>query len=126
MSNVGALIMPTATELVAALRMSQDPDAMVLVQLAEQGSDLSKAHEPEFVFDVAARADAEAIARALSAGDFEVRLYEPDSDNADYQLVAVRLMVLDLQALNELSQEFEALAKEHSASFDGWGAEVVE
>jgi Regulator of ribonuclease activity B len=35
-------------------------------------------------------------------------------------------MVLDLQALNMLSIEFEAIAAKHDARYDGWGAEVVE
>jgi len=35
-------------------------------------------------------------------------------------------MVLDLQVLNQLSVQFEALAEKYESSYYGWGAEIVE
>lgn len=118
--------MPTPPELLAALRGSRDPDAMVLLEMAEVGADLRKPHEPEFAFEVVSQVDAEAMANELSQLDYDVQIYEPDDDNPEYQVIAKRLMVLDLQILNQLSSQFEVIAEKYEANYDGWGAEVVE
>lgn len=125
-SSRSALTMPTPPDLLAALQGNEDPDAMVLLQMADVGADLRKPHEPEFVFDVAKQTSAEAIAKELSELNYDVQLFEPDEENPEYQVIARQVMVLDLLALNQLSLEFEALAKKYEASYDGWGAEVVE
>ena len=108
------------------LSKSQDPDAMVLRQMIEEGADLSKAHEPDFAFEAGNESDARGIAGALDALGYEVTLYEPDEDNPNYQVVGKRTMVLDLAALNRITGQFEALARINDATYDGWGAEIVE
>ncbi len=118
--------MPTPPEILSPLLGSGDPDAMVLLQMADLGADLRKPHEPEFAFELGTRASATAIAKKLSELDYDVQLYEPDEENPEYQVVAKRVMVLDLQVLNQLTLEFETLADRYEASYDGWGAEIVE
>lgn len=118
--------MPTPTDLLATLQDHDDPDALVLLEMAKAGSDLRKPHEPEFVFEAEGQSSAHAIANELCELDYEVRLYEPDEENPGFQVVAKRVMVLELQTLNQLSAKFEALAERFGASYDGWGAEVVE
>lgn len=118
--------MPTPPELLAALQENEDPDAMVLFQLAKMGTDLRKPHAPDFAFEVAGQANAEALAEELSRLDYDVQLYPPDDENPEYQVIAKQVMVLNLSVLNQLSVKFEALAEKYEASYDGWGAEVVE
>ncbi|MFG6447627.1 ribonuclease E inhibitor RraB [Roseateles sp. BYS180W] len=118
--------MPTPADLLATLQDNDDPDALVLLEMAKAGSDLRKPHEPEFVFEVESQAIAQAIANELCELDYEVQLYEPDDENPDFQVVAKRVMLLELQALTQLSAKFEALAERYGASYDGWGAELVE
>ena len=118
--------MPTPPELLFALQENEDPDAMVLLQMAEIGSDLRKPHVPDFTFEVAEQVRAEAIAKELHELDYDVRIYEHDADNPEYQVIAKRAMVLNLRVLNQLSMEFAALAEKYEASYDGWGAEIVE
>ena len=118
--------MPTPTALLATLQDNDDPDAQVLLEMAKAGSDLRKPHEPEFVFEVEDQASAHAIVNALCALYYEVQLYELGEENSSFQVVAKRVMVLELRALNEVSLKFEALAEQFAASYDGWGAEVVE
>lgn len=108
------------------LNESKDPDAMVLKHMVAEGSDLSKVHEPDFAFEAAKEADAQAIAVTLHSLGYEVNMYEPDDENPDYQVVGKRAMVLDLVALNRLTAQFEALARANNAIYDGWGAEIVE
>ena len=100
--------------------------ARVLVEMAKAGSDLRKPHEPEFVFEVEDQRRAHALAEELCSLDYEVGLYEPAEESPVFQIVAKRVMVLEIEAINKLSAEFDALAERHEASYDGWGAEIVE
>ncbi|RYZ84387.1 MAG: hypothetical protein EOO68_31700 [Moraxellaceae bacterium] len=47
-------------------------------------------------------------------------------DNPDAQVVATQTKLLDVPTLNQWSARFEALAARHQASYDGWGAQVVD
>lgn len=120
--------MANSPELLAKLSKSKDPDAMVLKEMVAQGADLSKVHEPDFAFEAVKEADAQAIAEALDSLGYDVRMYEPESngENPNYQVIGVRAMILDLAELNQLTKQFEALARENNATYDGWGAEIVE
>ena len=118
--------MPTQDSILIELQRSNDPDAMVLLQMADLGADLRKPHEPEFTFEATSDAQAEGIALEMRSRGYEVETFEADEDNPDVQVVARCLMVLELKVLNQLSREFEALAARHKASYDGWGAEIVE
>ncbi|AVS67223.1 hypothetical protein C8245_17385 [Paracidovorax avenae] len=118
--------MPTPPELLASLEGSDDPDALVLLQVAHVGADLRQPHSPEFAFEADGEASALALAHELAALDDSVQLHAPDAENPCYQVIAQKHMLLELSALNILSQEFEALAERHAAVYDGWGAEIVE
>ena len=118
--------MPTPDPILIELQGSEDPDALVLLQMAELGADLRKPHEPEFTFEAASDAQAEGIAGELRSRGYDVETFEADEDNLELQVVAKCLMVLDLKVLNQLSKEFEVLAARHNASYDGWGAEIVD
>jgi Regulator of ribonuclease activity B len=118
--------MPISAELLAELEDHDDPDAMVLLQMAQIGADLQKPHSPDFTFEVEDEPAALALAAELAALDYSVRLYAPDRENPGYQVIAQRTMILELSTLMSLSQAFEALAARHGAVYDGWGAEIVE
>ena len=118
--------MPNSPELLVKLNESKDPDAMVLVQMAARGADFSKPHKPDFAFEAAKEADAQAIAETLHSLGCQVRMYEPDDENPNYGVVGERVMVLELAVLNRLTDQFEALARTNNAVYDGWGAEIVE
>ncbi len=118
--------MPNSPELMAELSKSKDPDAMVLYEMAAQGADLSKVHKPDFAFEAIREADAKAIAETLDSQGYKVRMYEPCIENPNYGVVGERGMVLDLAELTRLTEQFEALARIYNATYDGWGAEIVE
>lgn len=99
---------------------------MVLWQLVENGADLSKPHEPDFFFDVESLETANAIASELDELGYSVEVYEPDTENPQFSVKASRKIVLKLEELNKITSQFEALASRHGASYDGWGAEIVE
>ena len=116
----------TPAELLASLEGNDDPDAMVLRHMAQNGADLRKPHAPDFTFDVDGEPAASALAADLAELDYTVAIYPPDADNPTYLVVAQRTMILELTAVMQLSRQFEALAHRHGASYDGWGAEIVE
>ena len=118
--------MPTNPKLLAELKRSKDPDAMVLLQMVENGANLAKPHEPDFAFEMPSLETAKKIEAELYSEGYLVELFDPDMDNPTYQVIARRTMVLDLHALNQLSIQFEALAKRFGGIYDGWGAEIVE
>lgn len=118
--------MPTPSQIIAPLKGNEDPDAMVLLQMAELGADLRKPHKPDFAFEVPEKSEAVALANQLSALDFDVDLYDPTDENPYFQIIAKKTMILALEVINQHSDLFEALAEKHHASYDGWGAEIVE
>ena len=120
--------MPTPEYILAPLRSSTDPDAMVMVQLAKIGSDLRKTHAPEFAFEAENSAIALAIANELAGLNFDVEVQPPEAEdeNPNYWVIAKRAMILELAVLRALSAQFEVLAGKHRASYDGWGAEIIE
>lgn len=108
------------------LKKSTNPDAMVLVAMAEAGSDLSKPHSPEFSFQTDFKRVAEAIKNELSNLGYGITTYEPDDEAPYFEISASCVMVLELERLKIISAAFEALAAKHRASYEGWGAEIVE
>ncbi len=118
--------MPTPPEIIATLEGNSDPDAKVLLQMAEIGADLTKPHEPEFAFEASTQTNAIAIGNQLSTLGYSVELYGPSDENPNYFVVAKCTMVLELNSLIQRSAHFEILAQQYSVSYDGWGAEIVE
>lgn len=113
-------------DLMARLQGNADPDARVLLQMAELGSNLMKPHGLEFAFETATRPMAEAVAVELQSLGYAIDLFEPDEENPLYEVLAKRAMVPDLDAIMQLTVEFEALALRHGVSYEGWGSEIVE
>jgi hypothetical protein len=118
--------MPTPPEIVESLRGNPDPDAKVLFHLAQNGSDLTKVHEPDFAFYFGSETAAKAAESKLGERDFDVTVEPPCTDHDEYLVVGVKKMVPELDALNHLSDEFEELAAELGGRYDGWGAETVD
>jgi hypothetical protein len=118
--------MSPSPELLGSLQGNDDPDALVLLQMVQIGSDLQKPHSPEFAFEAETEPSARALAKELAELDYLVEIYPPDQDSSAYQVIAHRSMVLELAPLMKLTRQFEALAVRHGAIYDGWGAEIVE
>ncbi len=118
--------MTTPLEIIATLRGNKDPDARVLIKMADLVADLRKPHEPDFAFEVPEKLEAAALANELKTLGFNVELYEPVDEEPYFQVIAKKTMVLTLEVLNQHSDLFEVLAERHQGSYDGWGADIVE
>lgn len=118
--------MPTDLKLLHSLKENADPDAKVLLQLAQHGADLAKPHEPDFALIIPSEADAQLAAGRLSGLGFSVDVYPCDEAEDGFWVVAKKTMVLELAVLQKLSVQLQQLAEEYGGDYDGWGAEVVE
>jgi regulator of RNase E activity RraB len=96
-------------------------DQHVVQALLKAGSDASKAHALEFVFNGNEHGLRQA-ARALQARGY-APLSPPDFQGG--QIVMVKKMLLDEEAIFAESRGHRELAEEHGIAYDGWGAEVV-
>lgn len=110
----------------------ENPDAQVVAALKETGSDITKPHKVEFVFEVD-KASVDPLVSALESLGLDIYIYAPAPDTTSggtaeqvFEVVAHKTMLLDVATLNQLSAQFEAMATQHQASYDGWGAEVVD
>lgn len=104
--------MPTPPEIVESLRDNPDPDAKVLVHLAQAGSDLTKPHKPDFAFYFSSEAAAKAAEWKLAESGFEVTVEPPDENHERYLVVAVTTLVPTLETIQALSARFYDLAEE--------------
>ena len=72
--------------------MDDIPDSVVIENLREAGSDLSKPHDIEFAMYVRERAGAERIEAQLKAQGFDVHV-EHDDEEQDWGITAMRRKV---------------------------------
>ena len=92
-------------------------------------ADLRQPHTLEFAFETTREAAALALVDALIAMDCEVELQAPEADDdpPNHWVIARQTLVPPVcTAVQSLSARFESLSRQHGASYDGWGAEIVE
>lgn len=95
-------------------------DQSVVRELLRAGSDPAKEHALEFVF-TGNESGLRRVARRL-----EQRGYVEQAPDAKNQIVMVKKMVLDEDAIVAASQAHAELAEKCGVDYDGWGAAVVE
>lgn len=95
-------------------------DQSVVRLLLEDGSDPSKEHALEFVF-TGEESGLRKAARSLKKRGY-VEQVPPDAES---QIVMVKKMVLDEDAIIAESQAHTELAEKCGIDYDGWGAAVV-
>lgn len=98
-----------------------DPDQMVIDSLRKNGANLSKPHTIDFFFDFSKSANAAEVCKILESQGFEPHL----SSTADFHTCrAVRVMIPDLKAIQNMTMRFDALASKYDGDYDGWGTVV--
>lgn len=117
--------MPNISDIIESIKNNPDPDAKVMWHLVQNGSDLSKPHEPDFAFSVTSEEEAQSICEVLSEMGFNVSIYSSDEEHTNFEVVGVAIMILELSVLNQLSTKFEEIAKQFNGEYLGWGAEVI-
>jgi hypothetical protein len=101
-----------------------DPDEAVISQLRKVGVDISKPHKIEFFLYFPFQAVADQAAAHIRDAGFQVNV-ERAAKGDDWLCFAVKSMVPDLSALQNIRKDFKRLAASLNGNFDGWGTEVV-
>lgn len=104
---------------------ARDVDANTLMELADAGSDLHRAHEVEFFFYLPTEQAAQAVAETLKQDGYGIRLEAVDPGH-DWLCLGSREMTPELAELRRLRTRFTSLAESHGGAYDGWGATVVQ
>ena len=102
-----------------------NPDAEVIEQLRQAGSDLSKPHPIEFYFYFPTEGAADKACEKLASQSYSV-VVRPSASTNESLCLATKSLIPTVDELNRLSSEFEALATELGGEYDGWGSPVVQ
>jgi len=105
-------------------RAQQDPDAQVLAQLREAGSDLSKPHPIEFFLYAPTKEAAERLESKVRALHFQTKV-QPAAQGSEWLVLATKSMILKVADLASVREKFTALAAAEKGVYDGWGTPVV-
>jgi hypothetical protein len=114
--------------LVAFVRVAHaqgGPDAQVITQLKQAGSNISKPHPIEFYIYVPSKEAAERVAvkvRALGCG---IKRMDPAASGPGWLVLATKSMVPVEADLSKLRKHFDAIAKAEKGEYDGWETEVI-
>lgn len=100
------------------------PDAAVVRQLEQAGSDITATHEIEFFLYFPSVDAAERGAAALANRGFSTEVRQGADGNATLCLAKKR-MVPDVDELTRLRVELGEIAANLGGEYDGWGAPVV-
>jgi regulator of RNase E activity RraB len=98
------------------------PDSVVVENLRNAGSDLSKPHSIDFDLYFPDEAAARRVASRLTSQGFAVTV---DEGEEDWSVEATRTMVPDADEITKAGKSLRALAESEGGEYDGWGAAVV-
>ncbi len=98
------------------------PDSVVVDNLREAGSDLSRPHAIDFNLYVPTEDAATKIEKQLGAQGFEVIV---DQNDEDWSVTATKKMVPDPDEITKVGNSLRKLAEAEGGEYDGWGAAVV-
>jgi regulator of RNase E activity RraB len=102
-----------------------DPDQMVLEQLRKAGSDLSKPHKIEFFLYFPTQSFASKASVKIKEMGFDVEM-KPATKGPDWLCFATKTMTPELNALQKIRRDFNALASADGGEYDGWGTAIVQ
>jgi len=97
-------------------------DELLLIALEESGADLSQPHTINFQFSSDNAQSARAIAEELSGKGFNAEILLPDEGDL-FTCKATKELIPELNALRSLTKEFELLAQQQGAIYDGCSAD---
>jgi hypothetical protein len=100
------------------------PDAAMIAELQQEGSNLARPHAIAFLLFLPTEAGAARVARDLRGRGFAVELKE-SVGGGQWQARGTRMMVPNVAELARLRDELDALAQSEGGEYGGWRAPVV-
>jgi hypothetical protein len=105
-------------------RPTVDGDLVVISQLRQAGSDLSKPHPIEFFLYLPSEQAALRVAESVREAGFQTEVVM-GADGKNWLCRATKDMVPEHRALVEVRARFEKLASDFGGEYDGWETKVV-
>lgn len=97
-----------------------DDNGNVLWQMAQDGDDLSVAHEIEYTIAFNVQENAEKCALYLLQEEQKISLFN-DEDEGEWFITAYIYMEPDYADIVDLEEWFSKIAAQFSGEYDGWG-----
>lgn len=97
-----------------------DDNGNVLWQMAEDGDDLTVAHEIEYSIAFKSQEIAEKCALFLLAEEQKISLFQ-DEENNEWFITIYVYMEPDYSDIVDLEEWFTKIAKDYNGEYDGWG-----
>ena len=99
-----------------------DDNGDVLWQMAQDGDDLTEAHEIEYSIAFTDKAKAEQCALFLLHEEQKISLFiDEESENQEWIITIYVYMEPEYSDIVDLEEWFTKIANEHSGEYDGWG-----
>ncbi|MBP6113267.1 MAG: ribonuclease E inhibitor RraB [Acinetobacter sp.] len=99
-----------------------DDNGDVLWQMAQDGDDLTEAHEIEYSIAFTDKAKAEQCALFLLHEEQKISLFiDEESDNQEWIITIYVYMEPEYSDIVDLEEWFTIIANEHGGEYDGWG-----
>lgn len=97
-----------------------DDNGNVLWQMAEDGDDLTVAHEIEYSIAFKSQEIAEKCALFLLAEEQKISLFQ-DEENNEWFITIYVYMEPDYSDIVDLEEWFTKIATDYNGEYDGWG-----
>lgn len=99
-----------------------DDNGDVLWQMAQDGDDLTEAHEIEYSIAFTDKAKAEQCALFLLHEEQKISLFiDEESENQEWIITIYVYMEPEYSDIVDLEEWFTIIANEHGGEYDGWG-----
>jgi regulator of RNase E activity RraB len=99
-----------------------DENGNVLWQMAEDGDDLTEAHEIEFSIAFQTQEQAEKCALYLLKEEQKISLFEDEeADTLEWIITIYVYMEPDYSDIVDIEEWFTKIAEQHGGEYDGWG-----
>ena len=99
-----------------------DDNGDVLWQMAQDGDDLTEAHEIEYSIAFTDKVKAEQCALFLLHEEQKISLFiDEESENQEWIITIYVYMEPEYSDIVDLEEWFTKIANEHGGEYDGWG-----
>jgi len=95
-------------------------DGYIVKQLEDSGINVQQEQLLEFWFYSNDEEAINKVENELNSLDFEV-FVSPTDEDPKFVIRAVKKLIPDIAALQQLRSEFDRFSKQHGAKYDGWG-----
>lgn len=100
-------------------------DARVVQGLLAHGADLAKPHRIDFFIVVPARRNAEDVSTDMTGLGYQIVTIQPPSSRTQWTVHAQKAIAPQLETIQAITRQLDALASQHGGYYDGWGTTAV-